>query len=258
MDTLNRYSLTEMEDRVYRALKQKQATISTAGVESGVIVQTQSFSTVDIDQQLNKALVAVFTEIVLEREDQFSQTFYVSIGNNNAGPYAFPPQLLQLRYMDWIDPGIGQANARPEQWVPMNYMDDPMNRQMSRDFRGPTWKYDLSGAGFMLNSLPTQDNPSGVRVTAVVMPPPLVKTDDVIKARFATVMQEVVILDAAIALGKPRNMPAVGALMEDRQEWHQRLVSTAANAHHPPSTITLSGRLPSMSYSGRRRGRSRW
>src|SRR6185437_6447023 len=109
-DSQGRYYLSEMEDRVFRLLKQKQAAVSTAGVESGVIVQGQAFSTTDIDQNLNSSLVGLYTEVVLNREDQFSQTFYTTVQMSNVGPYAFQPNMLQMRYMDWIDHGIGQAN----------------------------------------------------------------------------------------------------------------------------------------------------
>lgn len=254
-DSLGRYYLSEMEDRVFRLLKQKQAAISTAGVESNVVVQGQAFSTVDIDQQINSSLVGLYTEIVTNREDQFSQTSYQSVQNGNAGPYGFPPGMLQLRYMDWIDPGIGQANALPEQWVPMMFMDDPMARQMTDNYRGPTWQYDSSGSAFILNSQPTQDNPNGVRIRAVVLPAQLSGSNAVIQARFALVLQEAVIFDAAYVLAYSRLKSVTEEISVGRQEWHQRLITTAENAHKPPSTVMVSNRIPALSYSGRRRGR---
>jgi len=259
-DSLQRYFLSEIEDRIRRLLNQVQAQVNTTtGAETNPVIQSQAFSNTDIDQEVNRSLIALYTEIVLDREDQFSQTYYVSVGANNPGPYAFPPSMLQLRYMDWIDPGVGQASARPEQWSPMNFMDDPMDRQMTRDFRGPTWQYDLSGSAFILNQNPNVANPSGVRIKCVVLPPELVNPTDVIVARFARVMQQAVIYDASQVLAQTRLRGTVSQeIAEGRQEWHQRLVTTAENAHKPPSTVSVSPRMPQMNYSGRRRGRRGW
>ncbi len=249
------YSLSEMEDRVYRLLGQKQSTVSATGVESLVNVQGQAFSTVDIDQQINASLIALYTEVVMNREDQFSQTFFVTVKNQLAGPYGFPAGMLQLRYMDWIDPGIGQPNALPNQWTPMQFIDDPNSQQMADNYRGPTWQYDSSGSAFILNSLPQMDNPSGVRVKAVVLPPELVNPGDYIQARFARIFQNCCIYDAALVLGETELNSPNPRITEGRKEWHQRLITTAENAHKPPSTAMVSNRLPAMTFSGRRRGR---
>lgn len=259
-DSLNRFYLSELEDRVFRELRLVQATVNTStGAESAPVYQSQAISTTDIDRAINRALVKLYNKIIADREEQFSQTYYVTVQNGNVGPYSFPPNMLILRFMDWIDPGIGQTNALPEQWVPMQYIDDPMDRQIAQNFRGPTWAYDNSGTGFVLNWQPTQDNPSGVRIKAVVLPPPLKNATDVIQARFAAVLQEVVIFEAAQNVAPPSTNPTLlSELAENREEWWQTLVTTADNAHKPPSQSMISSRLPQMTYSGRRHRRGGW
>ena len=256
---MNRYYLSELEDRVWRLLGMKSADVDpTTGVETNSTLQSQAVSKTDVDQQINSRLIALYSTMIKDREDQFSQTFYTSILANLAGPYGFPPRMKQLRYMDWIDPGIGQARALPEQWVPMQYSDDPINRQMTRDNRGPMWKYASSGTAFVLDTTPRMDNPSGVRIECVVLPTPLVKPNDVIQCRFVAEVQEAVIFDAAYVLATTR-VPGMLSqeITEGRQEWYQFVVTAAENAHKPPSTVTLSSRMPRMTYSGRR-NRGRW
>jgi hypothetical protein len=258
-DSLNRYYLSDMQDRIWRLLGLKQSEVDpVTGAETNVTIQSQAISATDLTQAINSRLIALYSKMIQEREDQFTQTFYTSIKAYLAGPYGFPPRIKQLRYMDWIDPGVGKEHARPEQWVPMQYSDDPINRQMTHDNRGPMWKYATGGTAFVLDQMPTMDNPSGVRIECVVLPAPLVNPNDVIQARLVAELQEAVIFDAAFQLASKRIPSSLSAeIQEGREEWWQLLTAAAENAHKPPSTVTLSSRMPRMTYSGRR-SRGRW
>lgn len=258
-DSLGRYYLSDMEDRVRRLLSMNQITVNTStGAETSNVIQNQIASNTDITNQINTALIAVYSEVVLSREDQFSQTFYQSTTMNNPGPYAFPFGLLQLRYMDWKPYNIPLNQMKPELWVEMLPYGDPMDRNSANSFGAPTWEYDNSGTSFVLNNLPSQDNPDGIRIRAVVLPPALVNQTDVIQARFVRVMQEVVIYDATYALAWSKLKQLTAETQAERDRWHKLMSATADNAFHPPSTQMVTDRLIRGNYSGRRNSRTSW
>jgi hypothetical protein len=105
--------------------------------------------------------------------------------------------------------------------------------------------------------MPTQSNPNGVRIRAVVLPPALVAQTDVIQARFVLVMQEAVIYDAAYNLAWSKLKQVTDEISTERKAWHDRLTATANNAFHAPSTQMVTDRLIANTYSGRAR-RGRW
>ncbi len=258
-DNFGRYSLAEMEDRVFRALKQNQAQVNTTTrAETTNYYPSQAFSNVDVDQQINASLVGLYSKVILNREDQFSQTFYQSVQAGRRGPYGFPPNMMQVRYMDWLEPGSCQWDQADEhRWKPMLMMDDPMDRAIERNSPGPSWKYDLGGTAFVLGRAPHCAWQNSVRIKAVVMPPYLVNSTDYIQARFVRQMQEAVILDAAFVLATSRRLNVAQELAPQKDEAESTLVATAENAHHAPSSVPQSSRMPANTYSGRRRGQ-RW
>lgn len=253
MDSLGRYTLTDMEDRIRRMLSANRITVNTTtGAETSNIIQNQIFSNTDITQQVNTSLMMLYSEVVLAQPDQFSQTFYISVLQDNPGPYAFPFGMLQLRYMDWKPENTPISQMRPNMWIEMLPLGDPMDRDISNDFGAPTWEYDSSGTAFVLSSWPDRNNDNGIRIRAVVLPPALAGGTDVIQARFVRVMQEAVIYDAAYALAWSKLKQVTDEMASERTRWHDRLIATAENAFHPPSAQMVTGRLISNNYSGRR------
>jgi hypothetical protein len=125
VDSLGRYSLSTMQDRIRRLLDSNQLVVDTAGVEVSSTVQEQSYSDTDITNQLNESLTALYSEMIVGREILFASTIYLSTIANSPGPYAFPPQMLQLRWMKWKDPTVqftppGSPNfsPKPVEWYP--------------------------------------------------------------------------------------------------------------------------------------------
>lgn len=258
-NNLGAYSLSEMWDRIARALKLNQAQVNTANqAEITNYYPAQGFSQTDLSQKINEALVDLYSKVILGREDQFSITLYQSVQAGNHGPYGFPPNTLQVRYMDWLEPGsISWDRAEERHWIPMLMIDDPAERAIERQNRAPSWKYELSGTGFSLDRRPHCAWQNAIRMKLVVMPPELVQPTDYIQARFVRQMQQCVIYKAAYALALPRKMPVAAEMKSKADEWEGTLIATAENANHPASVVSQSSRMPANTYSGRRGGQ-RW
>lgn len=287
-----RYTLTGLEDRVFRLLK--LITESPGATEGAVVTKTypsQSFSVIDVDNQINASLTKLYNEIVIVVTNKFKefvdvspehfvQTNYVSTKAGLAGPYWFPNGMVFLRAMDWKPIGLDFSTVKPSDWQPMYKLEDQIDRDMSTGFHAPTWYYDNTGTAFMLSETFGIDNPMGIRVRAAYLPamqipPELVNKSDLIQEikfpalpgvlwpsvqTFARVIQQACIFDAAAVLNysRPVDPNAVDPFDKEREKWHEALMTTVSNAFNqvvtqPASVPTVSSRMVRLSFSGRAR-----
>ena len=265
VDSLGRYQLSDMRDRVRRLLDALQLVVNTGtGAETSSTIQDQSFSNTDIVNQINESLIALWSEMIIGKETLFASTVFLSIKNSNPGPYAFPANMLQLRWMKWKDPNIpfvqsGTNPTRPIDWHPMTQVDDPNDYANQKGvFSVPTWRWE-SGL-FYLNEVPRQDNPNGIMLNMVTMPSELVAdTDYITTPQFVRILQQAVIYDAAytIAFSKKRAVPE--ELAKKREEWHTRLQVMVENAYNVQSQQMIAPRrMVRGSYTGRFNRAARW
>jgi hypothetical protein len=257
VDSLGRYAVSDMEDRVRRLLDALALVVSTVdGSETSATQQEQMYSNVDILNQINASLTAIYLEIILGKEFLFAQTVYLSTKANFVGPYGFPPNMLQVRYMKWKPFSLNLTTVRPEDWRPMVMSDDPADMDMMQQYEAPTWRWD--GGGFRLNKNLTQDNTNGIELNMVALPSELVSQADVINAPFARVAQQAIIYDAAYNIAWSKLKQVTDEIKEGRTEWHQRLLTTVENAFNPVSKQFTSNRLIQNTFTGRRGWRGNW
>lgn len=276
-DSLGRYTVFEMENRVRRILDAFNPNIDNDGNETPIL-SNYNVSNQDIDIQLNESMVALYTEAIVAHEDVFVTTFFMDVNEGQLN-YSFPPGMLQLRFMRWKNPRLtpltttipGTAPvpnaARPFDYTPMYEVFDPNDLAMSVGYyRGPTWQ--RIGDGFVLGDFPRQPNPAGIMIQAVFLPISLPITDPtvitsyppgntaVILGPFARIAQEAIIYDTAVKLGDTKDRDVSETAQTLRTEWHQRFLVTAQNAENKPSVNFTSGRLIGDNYAGR--GLSTW
>lgn len=273
-DSLGRYFVYEMENRVRRILDAFNPTLDANGNET-LTITNFNVSNQDIDTQLNESMIALYDEAIVAHEDVFVQTFFMDIKQGQLA-YSFPPGMLQLRFMRWksnslapfttIVPGtnITVNTARPSSYVPMREVFDPDDLAMSVGYYlAPTWQ--RIGDGFVLGSIPQVDNPGGILIQAIFLPAQLPITDPtmfppgnqaVVLGPFARIAQEAIIYDTAVKLGDTKDRDVSQTAQSLRNEWHQRFLVTAQNAENKPSINFVSGRLVGDNYAGR--GLSTW
>ena len=273
-DSLGRYYVYEMENRVRRILDAYNPTLDANGNET-LLLTNFNVSNQDIDTQLNESMVALYTEAIVAHEDAFVTTFFMDIIQGQL-QYSFPPGMLQLRFMRWKisslapltstipgSPPVPQA-ARPFDYTPMYEVFDPNDLAMSVGYyRGPTWQ--RVGESFVLGDFPRQSNAAGVMIQAIFLPQEMPITvpamfppgnTAVVLGPFARVAQEAIIYDAAVKLGDTKDRDVSQTAETLRTEWHQRFLVTAQNAENKPSVNFTSGRLIGDNYAGR--GLSTW
>jgi hypothetical protein len=264
-DALGRYTLTEMEIRVRDEMDAVNLVLDAGGFTVNRTIVNQNVSTEDIDKKINEALVALYTEAILGHEDLFATDVYQDI-KQGVVQYAFPQNMLQLHWMRWKNPGLKGPQlvpqplivsaARPDDYIPMVEVFDPMDLSMSAGYYGsPTWR--RNGSNFVLGSVPTQDNIQGILLNIIALPPQLkpststVPSTSVIEGLFVRLSQEVVIYDATVRLCVTKNKLISPETIKAREEWHQRFFSAVENAQHQPSVNMTTNRLISSNFSGR-------
>lgn len=273
-DSLGRYYVYEMENRVRRILDAYNPTLDANGNET-LLLTDFNVSNQDIDTQLNESMIALYDEAIVAHEDVFVQTFFMDIKQGQL-QYAFPPGMLQLRFMRWKKSNLAPLTttlpgttpipgaARPVDYTPMYEVFDPNDLAMSVGYyRGPTWQ--RIGDSFILGSFPKEDNAAAVMIQAVFLPQQLPITTPamfppgnqaVIMGPFPRIAQEAIIYDAAVKLGDTKDRDVSQTAESLRTEWHQRFLVTAQNAENKPSINFTSGRLIGTNYAGR--GLSTW
>lgn len=273
-DSLGRYYIYEMENRVRRILDAFNPTLDANGNET-LLLTNYNVSNQDIDTQLNESMIALYDEAIVAHEDVFVQTFFMDINQGQIN-YSFPPGMLQLRFMRWKKSSLSPLSAtlpganppiqgaRPFDYTPMYEVFDPNDISMSVGYyRGPTWQ--RIGDGFVLGDFPKEPNLGGIMIQAVFLPPQLPITTPamfppgntaVITGPFPRIAQEAIIYDAAVKLGDTKDRDVSETAQSLRTEWHQRFLVTAQNAENKPSINFTSGRLIGTDYAGR--GLSTW
>lgn len=260
IDSLGRYQLVDMRDRVRRLLDSLNIVVSTTdGSETSSVVQDQSYSNTDINNQINESLTSLYCEMIIGKDTLFASTIYISTTANNPGPYAFPANMLQLRWMKWKDPttpftptlGSPSFSPLPIEWYPMALVDDPSDWADQEAYNVPTWRWE-SGQ-FFLNEIVTIANNNGIMANIVTLPTELTKDTDVIQVpQFVRVLQQTVIYDAAFTLGFSKKEWVAPELAQKRDAWHQRLMTMVENAYKTMSVqMVAPKRMVRNTYTGR-------
>lgn len=262
IDALGRYNLSVMQDRVRRLLDSLQLVVDSSGNETSATVQDQSVSNTDIVNQINESLTGLYSEMIVGKESLFATTIYLSTQANYPGPYQFPPEMLQLRWMKWKDPGVpfnpvaGQTlSPIPVQWYPMVQVDDPQDWNNQEAFHSPTWRWESGGdtSQFYLNNMVAQTNANGIQANIVSLPNELVNSTDVISIpQFVRIAQQAVIYDATYTLAFSKRKQVTDEISSKRTEWHQRLIVLVENAYNTQSMqMVAPARMLRNTYTSR-------
>lgn len=262
-DTIGRYAFSEMARLVRDRLLAVRKTVDPiTGEETGSTITNQLISNTDILAKFNSVLTGIYTDAITRKPDLFESDRSVEM---EAGlvDYQFPLGMLQFSQMLWLKPG---APDPPQPWdfVPMVCVDDAHDFDIQvGQFSVPTWR--RIGNNFQLNRLPTSsEEDATVVVRGVFLPLPLL--DDlaspkppparsVLQGPFPTLVQELMMLEAAKKLASEKMQQWPASLDEELMMWRQRVDIAINNAQQPRSVQITSGYLVQSTYSGRRRGR---
>lgn len=268
-DSIGRYQFSEMAKIVRNSLSAIQKTVNTStGEELTSTITNQLISNTDILAAFNRAIVGLYTDIMLAKPDVFVTEVPVSIQAYVIN-YAFPVGMLDFTAMMWkrqsvpVQPQPGPSySPHPDDYIEMVQIDNPhdYNEQVGR-YSAPTWR--RIGQNFQLNCVPTQSNSLGILVRGVFLPPAL--ADDLasptppvqttyLQGPLPTLCQELIMLEAIRKLGLEKLNQEPTNIDADVLMWRSRVDNAIRNMQAPRSVQLTSSRLVQMTYSGRRRG----
>jgi hypothetical protein len=206
----------------------------TAGEETPSSIELDDLVTnQDINAALNTSLTMRTVDLAVAADGPtMSDETYIDIVAGQL-EYELPEDLCFLRTLYYKSP-TQQFSLMPP-LVPPSYAYDPMTevdeeRAPATDINSvPTYKRRLGMV--VLNYAPQSDNANGLRVEYVKWLNPLLDDDAVIETQFVRILQEVVILDAAVELTVTKLKLDPGALVMMRGQIEERFIMAVRSAH---------------------------
>ena len=274
------YYLSDMQDRIRRLLDAVSYQVNTTtGTESNLVIEDQSISNTELTNNINESLMRLYAEMMEGRDSLFAVTSWLSTVAHNPGPYVFPANMLNLRWMKWKRFGYtnssqpyGVQNVQPQgfpwpasplahsiDWYPMTMVDDPSDYNSQNDYYVPTWRWE--GGGFVLNRAPEYNNENGIMINYTVLAPELAGPNDTITLpkvlQLVRFVQQAVIYDTAVSLESSKKKMVNAEHQSARDNWHARVITETTNAYRTQSMqMVAPQRMGRMTFTGRRYRRS--
>jgi|SRR5215475_12655755 len=258
-DSMGRYTLAELRDKVRRAAFAELYTVDASGDESGSPLIDTLISNKDLDDSINKAIRGLGMETA--QLSPMVMASHIDMPIAPAQQYAFPSNMLVLQQILYRPSRTASANGNyppstpisgtwatnlPDQgWVPL-----PLNNAQLENTS--EFSYRREGSFFILNWIPDRAAPMALRIRYLAWVNSLVKTTDVIKGFDGMVLalQEVVIYESARDIMATKRKQVTDEINSLYDMWHTRyatVISAAINPDHVSATSLYV-----------RRARSRW
>jgi len=239
IDEIGRLSLAQMRTAVWENL----AAIYPASVDSDSGEQSASYR-IDplytkalIDRLLNEALTARMLDLVNNNELAFADEEVIDV-KKDIVEYQLPTDCAFVRGMWWKNSDVTIMQVPRSERLFMYQVEEGDSSAFVSSIMtlGPSYRFIVGG--FILNESPTVDNPGGILIEYIKWSQPLVNDEDTIETQYARLLQELIILDAAIAAASRRGDLDTQQLRLDQQKWEARL-QIAGRMHIAPSVRWL-------------------
>lgn len=236
------YTLEEIRERVRRNIDGLRSSITQVpvadpvqplvpGDETGGIDIDPMYSNQDLNYFVNTALTNKCVSIFVEDPNALADSETVDILANVA-EYSLPTDMGQIRSLWWKDPSTPYTIQPPTKREFMLPSDEENGALRSMRNGVPTYRRQLNQ--FVLFPCPTKDNPQGVEVRYTKWLNYLAQDGDVIETQFARIIQEIVILDAAISAVSRKSFMDPSALAADLAKAEGSLTLALRNSNNPP------------------------
>lgn len=205
----------------------------TTGASTGPFAIDAIYPKEEVNAQINIALREHYLDLVLSMETAFSDETEIDIVADQS-EYELPYDMAMLRGLYWKDPydtrTVVPINAR----TLMPLLDGSLQQESSpQSVALPSYRIQLNQ--FVLNPVPTLDNPGGVLVRYVKWNIYLSDDAQVIESQFAPILQECVIIAAAISLAQTKAMLDVKPWLDELARWKERLLQLVRMTLTPPN-----------------------
>lgn len=225
------YTLEEMRLLVRRRVDTYRPIVSpTTGVESGVQQLDPLVTNDDINMYLNSALAMRMIDITTTDATVMADEATIDIVVDQV-EYALPEDLQFLRAVYFKPSSVAYTAVPPNFRRYMYEYDQEGDINEESWYDTPTYRRRLNS--IVLNMVPKLANTGGLIVDYVKLMLPLVADDQTLESPLARILQEVIVLDAAVTIMSERMKLPATELRLTLQTYVQRLVLAAANYHEP-------------------------
>lgn len=247
------YTLEEMRERVRRNIDGLRSSITEVAVpdlvaplvpgdEQGAIDIDPMYSNQDLNYFLNTALTNRCVSIFVEDPNALADTETVDI-LANVPEYSLPADMGQIRSLWWKDPKTPYTINPPTRRTFMIPSDEVKGPVAERSLANGVPSYRRQLNQFVLQPPPKVDNPQGVEVRYTKWLNYMAQDNDTVETQFARIIQEVIILDAAISAVSRKSFMDPSALAADLAKAEGALTLALRNSNNPPF-MQLSTRHP--------------
>lgn len=240
MDEVGRLTLVEMVNEVRRRCDLVRYNLNAAGEETSLQQVDRLVSDQDIKMYLNMALQRRSVEVNINDNTIMADEAIVDIVVNQV-EYELPFDLMFLRAV-YIKPvGILPTLVPPNQRIMLFEMDDqnPIASPGGDCYNSYRRRLNM----IVLNSVPQFNNPGGLLIDYVKLFLALREDDQVIETPLATIIQQVVIQDAAVEVVVQKMKIDATELRATQAELVAQMQEAVLN-YHAPKTIRLAGSVP--------------
>jgi len=203
------------------------------GVESPGVSLDPLVTNRDLDFWLNSALTNRCVQIFYNAEKALSDEDTIDV-YATLTEYELPGEAGIVRSLWWKDPTVPYTiNPQTERRKMDFYEGDENFPDVSGRFGVPSYRRVLNF--IQLNEVPQEDNPQGILVKYIKWINPLVQDETVIETEFARILQELIVLDAAISAASRHRYLDTSELRKDQTAVEMSLVTLCRISASPTS-----------------------
>jgi hypothetical protein len=208
------------------------------------------FTKEDVDLWINESLTGHFLDVTENADEVFADEATLDVVANTP-EIELPEDMAFFRSAWWKPVNYQLSQAPPSGRTFMLKVDDPGTTTRDMVGAGSVPRYRLQLDFLVLEPVSTVDNPGGVLVRYIKWAQHLAQDDQIIESQFARVLQECVILEAAMSGAGRKAFLDVSPLKISYDIWRERLM-VAARRYNVPTSVQIRTVMPIRLYPGSR------
>lgn len=190
----------------------------------------------DVDRALNSSLTAHYLILVENAETIFSDSELIDVQKDIAA-YPLPADLAFLRGLWYLSDTSKSVSLQPSSKRIMMHMLDEESNEQTRAISNNVPHYRRQMGYVVLDPVPRKDVVGAIECRYVKWIHPILDDVDIIESEYAQVLQEVIILDAAIMLAERKGRSDVTTMRADLAMWETRLDRAAGMSNRSPFKV---------------------
>lgn len=208
----------------------------TLGYATGPFTIDALYPLEEVNEQLNSSLTEHYADLVASSELPFADEQEIDIIANQT-EYELPADLVQLRGFWYKDPGDDRTVVPINDRIYMHMEDNGSPLEVGFLNGAPTYRMQMNFV--VLNQIPLANNLGGMLCRYIKWHNWLSNDSQVIETQFAQILQQCIIVGAAITLAETKQQLTVQPWVDELSRWKERLSILVRNTINPPFAMIM-------------------